>query len=325
MIIPDRKSNLKKIVLSMTHVRLGLWVLGLLVVVLSAIIVDYVTLLSQSIENKRLHSENTELRSQFQVVEGKLSSLEAALDRIKVFSTKLKLITAVNEPERSLSLAMGPLSRTNQTIDELSEKDSQRMPASKIAEEPLLKEKRLQGLAAGELAKEEDHDYAKLTVRIDQVAKQGQLREQNVKELWTSLQDSSALLASTPSTRPTQGWFTSKFGYRVSPNTDKPVMHEGLDIEGAPGASVYAPADGVVTFAGYDASLGKMVVIDHGYGVETRYGHNSQIRVSAGQKIKHGDLISAVGNTGRSTGPHLHYEVRVHGEPVDPINYILND
>ena len=103
------------------------------------------------------------------------------------------------------------------------------------------------------------------------------------------------------------------------------MMHEGLDIAANPGTPVVAPADGMVTYAGYDAGYGKLIVIDHGYGVETRYGHNSEIQVAVGQKVRHGQRIAAVGSTGRSTGPHLHYEVRVNGQPIDPLNYILED
>ena len=102
-------------------------------------------------------------------------------------------------------------------------------------------------------------------------------------------------------------------------------MHEGLDIAAAPGTPVFAPADGNVSFVGYDAGYGKLVIIDHGYGVETRYGHNAQTHVALGQKIRKGDLLSNVGNTGRSTGPHLHYEVRVNGAPVDPVKYIVEE
>jgi len=325
MVIPDRKSKVHKRVFSASHFKLFVWSVAVGFVILAAVIVDYISLLSQSIENKRLHAENSELRSQFQVVEGKLNSLENALDRIKTFSTKLKLITAVNDPDRGLNLAMGPLSRSRAEAEELGENDAERTPASQLVDEPVFKPKSLQDLSNGELAREEDHDYTKLSIRIDQVTKQSALREQGVLELWELLQDRSALLAATPSSKPTQGWYTSRFGYRLSPHTDKPMMHEGLDIAAAPGTPVHTTADGIVTFAGYDAGYGKLIIIDHGYGVETRYGHNSQINVAYGQKLRHGDVIGAVGNTGRSTGPHVHYEVRVNGQPIDPLNYILEE
>ncbi len=129
----------------------------------------------------------------------------------------------------------------------------------------------------------------------------------------------------TPNIKPTRGWFTSRFGYRGDPFTGKPDMHYGLDMAAAPGTPVMAPADGVVSYVGYESGYGKIVAIDHGFGVRTRYAHNSQIYVELGQKIKRRDVISAVGTTGRSSGPHLHYEVRVNDVPVDPINYILNE
>ena len=102
-------------------------------------------------------------------------------------------------------------------------------------------------------------------------------------------------------------------------------MHQGLDIAASPGSPIFAPADGVVSFAGFDAGYGKLVSIDHGYGVVTRFGHTSQIFVEVGQKIHRHDIVAAVGSTGRSTGPHVHYEVRVNNVPVDPQNYVLDE
>jgi murein DD-endopeptidase MepM/ murein hydrolase activator NlpD len=101
-------------------------------------------------------------------------------------------------------------------------------------------------------------------------------------------------------------------------------MHEGLDVGAPSGTAVHAPADGIVTFSGEKAGFGKFVQIDHGYGIETIYAHNSALTVRAGQKVKRGALLSAVGNTGHSTGPHLHYEVRVNGIAVDPLYFILD-
>ena len=111
----------------------------------------------------------------------------------------------------------------------------------------------------------------------------------------------------------------------MSPFSGRPVMHSGLDIAASPGAPIHAPADGIVSFAGYDPGYGKLVSIDHGYGVVTRFGHTSAIMVEVGQKVKRRDVIASVGNTGRSTGPHLHYEVRVNNVPVDPSNYVLDE
>lgn len=102
-------------------------------------------------------------------------------------------------------------------------------------------------------------------------------------------------------------------------------MHEGLDIANHIGTQIYATANGVVSFAGRKPGYGKTVVIDHGYGLKTWYGHCHRLRVKTGQKVRRGQNIALVGNTGRSTGPHVHYEVRVHGIPVDPLSYILEE
>jgi len=100
-------------------------------------------------------------------------------------------------------------------------------------------------------------------------------------------------------------------------------MHSGLDIAAAPGTPVYAPANGIISYVGYESGYGNLVTIDHGYGVKTRYGHNSEVHVKYGQKVKRGDKVASVGSTGRSSGYHLHYEVRVNGVAVDPKKYII--
>jgi murein DD-endopeptidase MepM/ murein hydrolase activator NlpD len=181
------------------------------------------------------------------------------------------------------------------------------------------------GAGGGELTVEGQRDYASLVIRIDQAVNETNMRETGILELWESLSERQNLVSATPKIKPVQGWQTSKWGYRISPFSGRPVMHNGLDLAAAPGAPIYAPADGVVSFAGYDSGYGKLVSIDHGYGVITRYGHTSQIFVEVGQKIKARDVIAAVGSTGRSTGPHLHYEVRVNGIPVDPTSFILDE
>lgn len=132
------------------------------------------------------------------------------------------------------------------------------------------------------------------------------------------------LLAATPSIRPTTGWVTSRFGYRKSPFTGKRQFHSGLDIATRKGTPVIAPADGVVTFSGPKGLMGNMVTIKHGHGIVTRYGHLNKMLKKRGEKVKRGEVIAHVGNTGRSTGPHLHYEVLVSGVPVNPTKYILN-
>ncbi len=130
------------------------------------------------------------------------------------------------------------------------------------------------------------------------------------------------LPSAVPTLWPAQGWLTSGFGVRVDPVTSERTMHRGVDIATAPGAPVVAPSDGLVVYAGVDGIYGKLLVLDHGYGVRTRYGHLAEIAVSRGQVVKRGMAIAMVGNTGRSTGPHLHYEVRVDGIAENPGRFV---
>jgi murein DD-endopeptidase MepM/ murein hydrolase activator NlpD len=132
------------------------------------------------------------------------------------------------------------------------------------------------------------------------------------------------LAASTPSIWPTQGWLTSRTGGRSDPFTGEADYHPGLDISADKGTPVYATADGTVSQASYSGAYGNLVVIDHRFGIETRYGHLSAFRTEPGRAVKRGELIGLVGATGRATGPHLHYEVRVNDRILNPLQFLLN-
>jgi len=144
------------------------------------------------------------------------------------------------------------------------------------------------------------------------------------ESLLDNLKSQKNLLSHTPAIRPAKGWVTSEFGYRQSPFTGKRELHKGLDIAYRKDSPIVAAADGVVTYAGHMGLLGTLVVIDHGNGIVTRYAHLDEILCNKGARVERGEIIAQMGNTGRSTGPHLHYEVRLNGVPVDPANYILN-
>ena len=144
------------------------------------------------------------------------------------------------------------------------------------------------------------------------------------ESLFKYIKEQQNILASTPAIRPATGWTTSRFGYRISPFTGRREFHKGFDIANRKGTPIIATANGTVTFTGKKGSYGNIVVIDHGHGMVTRYGHTDKILVKRGDKVKRGDTIALVGNTGRSTGPHVHYEVNLNGIPVNPEKYILN-
>jgi len=147
-------------------------------------------------------------------------------------------------------------------------------------------------------------------------------QETSLQMLIEYFEDKRSLYASTPSIWPVRGWVTSPFGPRTSPFSGIPTFHEGIDIAAQTGTPIIAPADGVVIKAEFSTGYGNMVEISHGYGIKTIFGHNSRLNVKAGQLVRRGDVISYVGDTGSSTGPHLHYEVRLNGLPVNPVKYL---
>jgi len=146
----------------------------------------------------------------------------------------------------------------------------------------------------------------------------------NLDQIKGTLEERELWISSTPAIEPVKGILTSGFGRRRDPMTGRQAAHQGIDIATAPGRPVQAPAAGIVVEAGRVGGLGNAVYISHGYGVTTRYGHLSKIDVKPGQRIRRGDPIGRVGNSGKSTGYHLHYEVRIDGQAVNPIAYMLD-
>jgi murein DD-endopeptidase MepM/ murein hydrolase activator NlpD len=297
MVIPDHDAPVKRYTIQrsfLMQVGMGL----MLVVGLAAgASVHYFQVAADASENRILREENLTLRSQLKSVRERIEHIGSTLDRVERFDQKLRAITLLSDPQRNL--AMGPT-------------------------EP----------EAGTAAPATDTQFTQLTTtvspnallgRLDKLSAEATRQEQSLQELQAYFQDQKSMLASTPSVWPARGWVTSDFGQRLDPYTADRVMHAGLDIAAPHGKEVYSPSDGTVVFAGLEGGYGNVLVIDHGYGIKTRYGHLSKMLVKAGDHVKRGALIAAVGNTGRSTGPHLHYEVRVNGIPQNPRKFILEE
>jgi len=166
--------------------------------------------------------------------------------------------------------------------------------------------------------------FEKLDDRAIVLADGAQTRAESLEDLLSRLDDKRQRLVSMPSIWPSKGWLTSRFGVRVSPFTGRRQKHGGIDIAAASGTPIYAPARGRVSFAGRKGPLGNALVLDHGFGVKTVYGHNKEILVATGDTVERGDKIATIGSSGRSTGPHLHYVVEVNGKPRDPLDYIFD-
>jgi murein DD-endopeptidase MepM/ murein hydrolase activator NlpD len=158
------------------------------------------------------------------------------------------------------------------------------------------------------------------------VLEQAKSLQERVQELAEIISEQQDLMDRTPSILPVNAenfWFSSRFGWRHSPFTGAREFHKGLDISGREGAPIVAPAKGRVIGRGYDDYQGNYLQIDHGWGCITTLAHLLTFNVSLGQEVKRGEIIAYMGSTGRSTGPHLHYQIEVNGEVVDPTNFII--
>ncbi|MBI2980952.1 MAG: M23 family metallopeptidase [Deltaproteobacteria bacterium] len=182
-------------------------------------------------------------------------------------------------------------------------------PVKKSAFDPEAETQALKWDEVGERMERTHHQAASIDLRLQEL-----VRIQEDKLLYH---------ASRPSIWPVKGWVTSEFGFRRSPLSGRREFHGGLDIAAQWGSNVEAPSAGMVRFSGDRGGMGRTIVIDHGYGIESYYGHTSQIFVKQGQVVERGMRIARVGTSGRSTGPHLHYEIHVDGIPIDPMQYIL--
>jgi len=292
IVVSDHSQAVRKFRLPRRWVRHGV-VGGAAVLLIGLLTVGhYFTLLTSAAENRVLKEENAQLRSQILLVQEKVAHIQSTLDRVERFDAKLRTaVTHLQDPERNL--AIGPVGQ----------------PDGEAA-------------AAGP-APAAQENLAALPGRLHSLETEAVRQESSLRELQEYFDDQKSLLASTPSIWPTQGWVTSDFGVRLDPYSADRTMHQGLDIATPHGQSVMSPSDGTVVFNGTEGGYGKVLVIDHGYGVKTRYGHLSEVLVRLGERIARGQKVAAVGNTGRSTGPHLHYEVRVNGIPENPRKFIL--
>ena len=182
---------------------------------------------------------------------------------------------------------------------------------------------KVEGMPEGELIFSIDTTIRKLKSRIE-------AQKKSYTEIVDLVKNKEKLLASTPAIQPVSNKdlnrIASGFGYRIDPVYKTIKLHAGLDFAAPQGTPIYATADGVVRVAGFsDGGYGNHVVLNHGYGYETLYGHMVRIKARAGQRVKRGEVIGYVGNTGKSTGPHCHYEVHKGGEKLDPVYYFYND
>jgi len=255
---------------------------------------DYIQIRKKTFELNQLRQETQEQRSKIHFFSSKIEDLEGQLSKLKDFDKKIRIIANLEKGQEATPfMGMGG-------------------PSPSDVREKLRVEKDEKGLVQ------------QMRTDIERLKSEAASREESLSELEKLLQTKKDVLISTPSVWPVQGWVTSGFGFRMNPFTGLTQMHEGVDISNRMGTLIVAPADGIISDIGSDWVHGKILVISHGFGMITRYSHLDKVLVRVGQKVKRGDKIGEVGMSGKTTGPHLHYEVRLNGIPVNPMRYILN-
>lgn len=240
-----------------------------------------------------LMDENAELRNQYDVLDNKLEKVEGLLEDIALRDNNIYrvIFEADPIPAEVRNAGFGGVNRYE---------DLQSKPNMELV--------------------------IQTAQRIDVLYKKLYVQSLSFDTIISLAKNKKEMLQRIPAIQPLRkSQFASGFGYRIHPIYKSYRMHAGIDLTAPTGTKIYATGDGVVRESEYGRGYGKMVMIDHGYNFQTVYGHMSKIMVQVGQRVKRGDVIGLVGNTGTSTGSHLHYEVRRHGIPVNPINYYLND
>jgi len=279
----------KKIFKSLTFLGAGL-VIGVMIYGLAYTYID-------SPKEKQLKRDNAQMLAQYNILNRKLDQLATVLEDVEHRDDNIYRVIFEAEPiDKSIRTAgFGGINRY----------------------------KKLEGYNDSEL-------IIKTAAKLDQLSKQLYIQSKSFDEVFEMAKKKEEMLAALPAIQPVSNKdltrMASGYGYRIDPHYKVRKMHQGMDFTAPRGTPIYATGDGKVTRADRKSrGFGKHVRIDHGYGYLTLYAHMNKMNVTIGQKVKRGDVIGYVGNTGKSKGPHCHYEVRKDGNPINPVNFYFND
>lgn len=293
LVLPDASSTPRKFHISKTVLTVLSSLAAVAIVTFAFFLYQYVNVNVRLLELKQLRVEAGERT----VLAEKVGQLEGELTRLRDLDHRLRAVVGLDTTDtkpKPSSFAQGgaeTVSR-NALLDALKQR-------------------------TGRLVDWLNRDLSALGEEISS-------RERSLRELKAFIDERASVLAATPTILPVNGLVTAGYGYRKSPFTGKRELHEGLDIAAPYGSPIVATADGIVTFAGPLAAYGNVVFVDHGHGFSTFYAHCSSYRAREGQRVRRGEVIAHVGTTGRTTGPHVHYEVHVNGVISNPMKYAVD-
>jgi murein DD-endopeptidase MepM/ murein hydrolase activator NlpD len=292
LILPRKHSSAKKVSLSSTLVKgVCIFVMGIILFMMY-FSYDYIHIRREQAELKRLKLQTVEQREQIEGLAAKVDLFSSKMEELKQFDKKVRILANIvtgRDKEQLLGVG-GPISEENR-------------------------------IRAG-IAADEKTMIADAHRQVDSLMNEAVSRQKSFASLLALLKEKKSIMAATPSLWPVKGWVTSEFGPRISPFGGEREFHRGIDIATKFGQAIQAPADGVVAEVTYQNDVGRTILIDHGHGLSTFYAHLSKAAVHPGTPIRKGDRIGYVGNTGRSTGSHLHYSVMLNGVAVNPRKYL---
>jgi murein DD-endopeptidase MepM/ murein hydrolase activator NlpD len=322
IVVTDETRPIRRFDVPRTRVRRAVVGAAAVALLLLVGIADYVRVRIEHAQLDSLRAENAEQKARIEAFDETVAGVQATLERVKEFERKVRIIA--NLPGSAASggadvVEVRPAEMGDLAGGEGGEEEE--MPSTSPSPGRAGAGSRATSRSSAGSLDDRVSQLRHEALRLSTVADQ---RELSLQELVAELEDKHQRLAASPAIWPTEGWLTSRFGTRISPFTGKRQFHAGIDIAGAAGADVVATASGRVVFAGKKGPLGDTVIIDHGHGMRTHYGHNDRLRVKRGDQVERGQVIASLGNTGRSTGPHVHYTVEVGGKAVNPLDYIFD-
>jgi murein DD-endopeptidase MepM/ murein hydrolase activator NlpD len=321
LVMTGETAPVKRLRLRRAWLERGAIGLGVFALALSVGLVDYVRLRGDVSDIERMRAENVRHREELKELAGRVGGIAQEFEQLRELERKVRVIANLpaSTPEARIpnNAGQGGAEDTDAADDVAPVAPLE--PAEDSAED-----------SAEPVSADAQGPDAELRAAIERIEKRARkmaslLPDQraSLTELVGGLEGRREQLASTPSIWPANGWVTSGYGTRISPFTGRPQFHAGIDIAADFGTPIIAPASGRVVLAGRKGAFGRVVEIDHGFGIRTLYGHTDEVFVRAGQRVERGTRIASVGSSGRSTGPHVHYQVKVGGRTVNPGDYIF--
>jgi murein DD-endopeptidase MepM/ murein hydrolase activator NlpD len=290
IIVPHSKSNSRTISFSKKTVKGFLWGSLVVGILLAAVTVDYVRIQVSRKTYRALLGENQKQKESLAQYQASIGTLNKKVGSLETYVKKLNIIAGIKSQDVLKEVGIGPVS-VPADGDQVAPAPPSQFPPGNLKS---------------------------ISQKADDIQK-------NFDTLLNLFETKRAELATMPTISPTVGWQTASFGWRTDPFTQMQQFHRGIDVAGNIGNPVVATADGIIVKLNQDKIFGRSILISHGAGLTTFYGHLSKFLVKAGQKVKRGDIIGELGNSGKATGPHVHYEVHLNDKAINPYFYILEE